>query len=147
MDLLTVAQSVSIPEVDYSPMIALFVWATLLGVLGLLVAIAGLLAAVAAIGAAVLVTLAVATAVAHLLLAVLILISRPATYVLVHKRWWALAALPAGLVAAVPYFALHYRPGIRPRCHGCGYARRGVDRWPKCPECGTAASPQLLSRI
>lgn len=147
MELLTFAYSAGFPEDDYSPMIAMFVWATLLGVLGLLVAIAGLLATVAAIGAAVLAAFAVATAAAHLLLAVFIFISRPPTYVLAHKRWWALAVLPAGLVAAVLFCALHYRPGIQPRCHSCGYSRRNADRWPRCPECGTAASPQLLSRL
>lgn len=128
------------PDEFGSPIFVLVLIATFIAVV--LAIAAGIGALVGAGVAAVLAFaafLATFLAATNFILATIVWTRRPPTRIIVSPRWWALATVMLGPVAAGPFFVLHYRRGVAKRCYRCGYdAARLTLRDPRCPECGTA---------
>jgi hypothetical protein len=139
------------PVDDFAPGLAIFA----LAMFGFLVVV--VLLFVGAVGAAIGGTLAAATAlilgviagavaltcVAHLILAIIVWTRRPRRRVWFSIRWWGWLTLFTGLLAALPFWWLHYTRRGRPSCYRCGYdlSGRAMATAPAgtcllCPECG-----------
>jgi hypothetical protein len=100
-----------------------------------------------AVAAAVLVLVLSVVCVVHLTLAIVIWTRRPRTRIWAHKGWWGVLTLLFGLLAAIPFFILHYRRGAPARCYHCGYDAAGTKRGSLCPECGKPRVGDSVSKV